>query len=175
MIYPFENIKPIIGENARIAENASIIGDVELGPNVNIWYGAVLRGDMNSIRISANTNIQDNAVVHVGSDNPVCVGENVTIGHSAIVHGCTIGSNCLIGMGSILLNGCVIGDGSLVGAGSLVTEGTVIPPGSVVMGSPAKVIRPMREADTAGNETMYREYLKYAERVLPGKPCDEQA
>lgn len=167
MRYPHKDLHPTISPAARLAETADIIGDVALEDEVNIWYGAVLRGDMHYIRIGARTNIQDNAVVHVGGSHPTVVGRGVTVGHGAIVHGCTVEDNCLIGMGAILLNGCVIGEGSLIAAGALVTQGTVIPPGSVVMGNPGKIRRQATDEDIQSIYNMCAQYLRYAADQLP--------
>ena len=132
-----------------VAANATVLGDVTLGKGTNIWYGAVLRGDESSIHVGAGSNIQDNAVLHCDADCPAVIGRDVTVGHGAILHGCSVEDTCLIGMGAILLNGCVIGAGSLVAAGALVTQGMIVPPGSMVMGSPAKVTRPLRPEESA--------------------------
>ena len=123
--------------NVYIAPNATVVGDVVLGENVNIWYGAVLRGDHGTIQVGDNTNIQDNAVLH----DQTVVGKGCTIGHGAIVHGCTIGDNCTIGMGAIVLSGAVLGDNCLVGAGAVVTGKTEAPAGSLLLGSPAKIVK----------------------------------
>ena len=123
--------------NVYIAPNATVVGDVVLGENVNIWYGAVLRGDHGTIQVGDNTNIQDNAVLH----DQTVVGKGCTIGHGAIVHGCTIGDNCTIGMGAIILSGAVLGDNCLVGAGAVVTGKTEAPAGSLLLGSPAKIVK----------------------------------
>lgn len=144
MIHSLDNHVPQLHPEARIAANATLVGKVSVGPASSIWYGAVLRGDECSIRLGAGSNVQDQAVVHGDPDFPTVIGRDVTVGHGAILHGCTIEDGCLIGMGAILLNGCVIGAGSLVAAGALVTQNTVIPPGSLVMGSPAKAVRPLR-------------------------------
>lgn len=135
------------GNNAYIATGAVVRGDVTLGDDVGIWYNAVLRADMNSITVGNRSNIQDNCVVHPGGRAPVVIGNNVTIGHAAIIHGATIGDNTLIGMGSIIMNGAKIGSHCLIGAGSLVTSGTVIPDGSVAFGRPARVVRPCTETE----------------------------
>ncbi|MBQ0027734.1 MAG: gamma carbonic anhydrase family protein [Lachnospiraceae bacterium] len=124
-----------------IADGAKIVGDVEIGNNSSIWYNAVVRADNHNIIIGKGTNIQDNAVLHVDKDDILKIGSNVTIGHSAIVHGCTIEDNCIIGMGSIIMNGSVIGKNCIIGAGALITERTVIPEGSIVIGSPGRVLR----------------------------------
>lgn len=138
---------PDIEKAAFIAENATIIGNVKLEEGTTVWYGAVIRGDGDSICVGKNTNIQDNTVVHVDPDNPVAIGENVTIGHSCIIHGCTIGNNCLIGMGTIIMNGAKIGDNCLVGAGALITENKEFPAGSKILGSPAKIKSEVSESD----------------------------
>jgi len=122
---------------AYLAPNATVVGDVTLGENVSIWYGAVLRGDNGAIRIGAGTNIQDNCVVH----EHTVIGENCTVGHGAIVHGCTIGDNCMVGMGAIVLTGAKIGDNCLIGAGAVVTGKMDAPAGSLILGNPAKVIK----------------------------------
>jgi len=136
----FKGKKPSISKSAFIAENATLIGDVSIGSNSSIWYGVVLRGDMNYIRIGNNVSVQDNSVMH-GTANkfPTIIGNNVSIGHNAIVHGCTIGNNCLIGMGCIILEGSKIGDWCIIAAGAVVPEGMDIPNGSVVMGVPGKI------------------------------------
>ena len=138
-----------IDDSAFIAEGAKVIRDVVLEKNSSVWFGAVLRGDENRIVIGEGSNIQDNCVVHVGANDPTIVGKNVTVGHLAILHGCTIGDNTLIGMHSTIMNGAVIGSGCIIGACSLVTEKTVIPDNSLAFGSPAKVIRRTTEEERA--------------------------
>lgn len=133
---------PNIDESVFVADGAKIIGNVTIGKDCGIWYNAVIRAEHNSIVIGNRSNVQDNAVLHLDPWNSLTIGDNVTIGHGAIVHGCTVEDNCIIGMGSIVMNDAVIGSGSIVGAGAVVTEGTVIPPRSIVVGSPAKVIKP---------------------------------
>lgn len=128
-----------------IAQSADVVGDVTIGEGSSLWYGTVARGDMNYIVIGKHTNIQDNATLHVDSYEPLEIGDYTTVGHNAIVHGCKVGSNCLIGMGSILLNRAVIGDNCIIGAGALITEGMVIPDNSLVMGAPGKIRRAVRE------------------------------
>ena len=137
--------RPEVDPTAFVAPSADLVGDVWVGPEASVWYGCVLRGDIAPIRIGAWTNIQDLTVVHVDVDQPTLVGERVGIGHRAIIHGCTIEDDCLIGMGSIVLSGAVIGRGSLVAAGAVVTEGTRVPPGSLVVGVPGRVVRPVDE------------------------------
>ena len=147
MTVSFEGHLPQVHPTAKVAENATLVGSVTLGPNTSVWYGAVIRGDEAPISIGENTNIQDNATVHASPNFPAHVGSNVTVGHNAVVHGCTVEDGCLIGMGAILLNGCVIGAGSMVAAGALVPQNKVIPPGSLVMGAPAKVVHTLEEAE----------------------------
>jgi carbonic anhydrase/acetyltransferase-like protein (isoleucine patch superfamily) len=147
-IYELNGVRPTLGRDVFVADSAAVIGDVHLGDGAGVWFGAVLRGDYMPIRVGARTNIQDNAVVHITAGmNGATIGDDVTVGHAAIVHGCTVGSRCLVGMGSTLLDGSVIGDESFIAAGSLVTPGTLIAPRSFVMGRPAKVKRPVEESD----------------------------
>lgn len=133
--------RPEVHPTAFVAASADLVGDVRIGPEASVWFGCVLRGDIAPILIGAGTNVQDLTVVHVDEDHPTEVGERVGIGHRAIVHGCTIEDECLIGMGAILLSGAVIGRGSLVAAGAVVTEGTEVPPESLVVGVPGRVVR----------------------------------
>ncbi len=147
-----------------ICEGARVTGDVTLGKGVNIWYNAVLRGDDGAITVGENTNIQDGAVLHEETH----VGAGCTIGHGAIVHGCTVGDNTLVGMGAIILNGARIGSDCIVGAGAMVTGKMDAPDGSMVLGSPAKVIRPLTEAEIEGNRRSARGYLETAERYRRG-------
>ena len=156
---------PAIEPTAWIAPGAHVLGDVTMGPGCSIWYNAVIRADEAPVTIGANTNVQDCAVIHVSRDCPVTLGEGVTIGHGAIVHGCTVGDNSLVGMGAIVLDGAVIGRDCIVGAGSLVTQGTHIPDGTVAFGSPAKVIRHMRDADIAANQANAAEYVRLASKM----------
>ena len=145
-----------------IAPNATVTGDVTLGENVNIWYGAVLRGDSGAITIGDGTNIQDNAVLH----EKTTVGKSCTIGHGAIVHGCTVGDGCVIGMGAIVLNGAVLGNGCLVGAGAVVTGKTNAPAGSVLLGSPAKVVKTLTEEAIAQQYHDAEHYIEKAKAQL---------
>ena len=151
-------------ENVLICEGARVSGDVTLGKGVNIWYNAVLRGDDGAITIGEGTNIQDCAVLH----EETRVGAGCTIGHGAIVHGCTVGDNVLVGMGAVILNGAKIGDDCVVGAGALVTGKMDAPAGSMILGSPAKVVRPLTEAEIAGNRRSAEGYLKTAEEYRGG-------
>ena len=147
---------------AFIAANATIVGDVTLGAKSSVWYGAVLRGDINSIEIGEGTNIQDLALVHLADELGVTIGNYCTIGHSAIIHACEIGNECLIGMGATVLDGAKIGDRCIVGANSLVKQNFVAPPGSMIFGSPAKVIRPLTDAEQNGLKPWAEKYIAVA-------------
>ena len=151
-------------ENVLICEGARVAGDVTLGKGVSVWYNAVLRGDEGAITVGEDTNIQDGAVMH----EETVVGRGCTIGHNAIVHGCTMGDNVLIGMGAVVLNGAKIGDNCIVGAGALVTGKMDAPAGSMILGSPAKVVRPLTEAEIEGNRGSARVYLHAAELYRKG-------
>ena len=145
MIKEFQGIKPHIDKDAYVAENASLIGDVSIGQGSSIWYNAVLRGDIENITIGKYSNIQDNATLHTGYNIPTKIGDYTVVGHNAIVHGASIGDNCLVGMGAIILNGAKVGDNCIIAAGTLVTENKIIPANSLVIGSPGKVIRQVNE------------------------------
>lgn len=164
-------IAPQIHPTARVAENVTILGDVTMEEHSSLWFGCIARGDVAPIVIGAYSNIQDGCLLHNKTGVPTIIGKNVTAGHGAILHGCTIGDNCLIGMGAILLNNCVIGEGSIVAAGTLVTERTVIPPNSMVMGSPGKVVRTVRPEERSYTESNAAHYALYAEEQLI--PCPE--
>ena len=151
-------------ENVLICDGARVVGDVTLGKGVSVWYNAVLRGDEGAITVGENTNIQDGAVLH----EETVVGKGCTIGHNAIVHGCTVGDNVLIGMGAVVLNGAKIGDNCSVGAGALVTGKMDAPAGSMLLGSPAKVVRLLTEAEIEGNRESARGYLHAAELCRKG-------
>ncbi len=151
--------QPVLGHGVYLAKTAVVLGDVTLGDHASVWYGAVLRGDINRIVVGANSNIQDNAVVHLADDFPCLIGEWVTVGHSAIVHACTVGDECLIGMGATILDGAEIGAQSIVGANALVTGGTKVPPGSLVLGSPAKVVRALKPEERAGLKWWAEKYV----------------
>lgn len=158
---------PQLGQHVFLAENCAVIGDVIIGDESSIWYATTVRGDVMPIRIGARTSIQDNAVIHVTSGRfGTTIGNDCTIGHSAIIHACTVEDFCLIGMGSILLDGCRIGRGSLVGAGALVTPGTDIPPNSLVIGSPAKVKREINASEREQIEYGAAHYVALARRYL---------
>lgn len=149
-----------IHETAWVAPGAHLLGDVTLGEQVSVWYNAVLRGDQESITIGKASNIQDCCVLHGDAGNDVVVGEYVTVGHSAVLHGCTVEDHCIIGMGAVVLDHAVVGAGSIVGAGAVVAAGTVIPPRSLVVGIPGKVKKTLSEEDLAGNLANAREYLE---------------
>ena len=162
MIRAFRDKKPNIAERVFLAENCAVIGDVTLHKNVSLWYGAVLRADEDAIEVGENSNVQDNATLHTAKGHPVIIGKNVTVGHNAIVHGCTVGDGSLIGMGACVLNGAVIGKECLIGAGALVLENTVIPDGSLCVGAPAKVIRTLSEEARRGMLENAAEYVRLA-------------
>lgn len=162
-VYPYGDVWPRIAEDVFIAPHATVAGDVELGPGSSVWFGTVIRGDVFPIRIGARTNVQDNSVIHVTTDrHATIIGDEVTIGHRAILHGCTVESRCLIGMGAIVMDRAVIGEGSIVGAGALVTEGTIVPPGSLVLGAPARVKRPLTEDERAQLASSAAHYVEIA-------------
>jgi carbonic anhydrase/acetyltransferase-like protein (isoleucine patch superfamily) len=150
MIRPFKGITPQVDESAYVDQSAQVIGDVQIGPESSVWMNVVMRGDVHRIRVGRRTNIQDLTMVHVMREtHPTSIGDEVTIGHSAVIHGCTIEDRCLIGMAAVLLNGVHIGHDSIVAAGTLLTEGTRIPPRSLVMGRPGKVTRELTDEDVA--------------------------
>ena len=157
-----------MNQNYYLAPGAFAVGDVKLEENVNIWYGAVLRGDGGTITLGRCTNVQDNAVLH----EKTTLGEGCTIGHAAIVHGCTVGDNTTIGMGAIVLTGAVIGSNCMIGAGALVTGKSVIPDGSLVIGSPARVARALRPEEIAAMTRNAAHYVELAQASLPAIPLD---
>jgi carbonic anhydrase/acetyltransferase-like protein (isoleucine patch superfamily) len=152
--------KPKLGKNVYIAKNATVIGDVTLGAQASVWYGAVLRGDINRIVVGHHSNVQDNAVLHLADNFPCLLGNWVTVGHSAIVHACKVGDEVLVGMGAVILDGAVIGKQSLIGAKALVTQGTKIPPGSLVLGAPAKIVRKLTKEERAGLKWWAEKYVE---------------
>ncbi len=166
-LYEHKGVRPILGLGVFVAPNATVIGDVHLGDEASVWFNVVLRGDVYPIRFGARTNVQDGSVIHVtGGKSATTVGDDVTIGHMVLLHGCTVGSRCLVGMGSIVLDDAEIGDDCLVAAGSLVAPRAKFPPRSMILGRPAKVVRALTEADLA----MVREggelYVGYARTFL---------
>lgn len=162
LVLPYLEHRPEIGENVFIAPNASVIGQVKLGANASVWFGSVLRGDIAAVEVGEGSNIQDNSVLHVGDDDPCIVQNHVVVGHNAILHGCRIEDGCVIGMGAIILNCVIVGQGSVVGAGALVTQGTVIPPYSLVLGSPAKVKRPLTQEEIEQQAVFAPKYVRVA-------------
>lgn len=162
-IYELEGVKPTIASDVFVAPSASVIGDVVIGESSSIWFGVVVRGDVFPIRIGARTNVQDNSVVHVtGQKTMTTIGDDVTVGHSAIVHGCKVGSRCLVGMGSIILDGAVIEDECFIAAGALVPPGMHVPSRSMVMGRPGKVVRIVRPDELAAMDFASRDYVRNA-------------
>jgi len=168
MIRPYRGVRPTIASTAYVDESAQVIGDVVIGEESSVWMNAVVRGDVNTIRIGRRTNIQDGTIVHVMREpsHPTVVGDEVTVGHGVILHGCTVADRCLIGMGAVLLNGSSVGADCIVAAGTLLTEGVIVPPRSLVMGSPGKVRRALTDdevafiRDSAANYVGYRlDYL----------------
>src|ERR1043165_3462439 len=158
--------KPLLGEGVYIARGAVVLGDVTLGDQSSVWYNAVLRGDINRIEIGHHSNIQDNAVLHLADEFPCIVGNWVTIGHSAIVHACKVGDECLVGMGATILDGAEIGEQSIIGANALVTQFTQIPPGSLVVGSPAVVKRALSSSERATVKDWAQKYVDNAAYCL---------
>ncbi|MCP4345312.1 MAG: gamma carbonic anhydrase family protein [Desulfobacterales bacterium] len=167
MILEYKGKKPKIGKNVYIAPTASVIGDVEIGDNASVWFGAVLRGDMAPVSVGRNTNIQDNCTVHTDSDTPAFIGDNVTVGHNAVVHGCTVENNCLIGMSAVVLNSAIVRTGSVVASGSVVREGQEVGPYHLVAGIPAKLKRELSEKIFAETfEHPAKDYLELAEEYM---------
>lgn len=168
MIYTLEGIAPEIAIDAWVADTAVLIGKVVLEEDANVWFGAVLRGDNEEIRVGRGSNVQENSVLHTDMGYPLTIGANCTIGHKAMLHGCTIGDGSLIGMGATLLNGSKIGKGCLIAAGALITEGKEIPDGSLVMGAPGKVVRVLDEEARMRLLMSARGYQANARRFAKG-------
>ncbi len=160
---------PRLGRGVYIARGAAVLGDVVLGDFSSVWYNAVVRGDINYIRVGHHSNIQDNAVLHLADDFPCIVGNWVTIGHSAVVHACRVGDETLVGMGAVILDGAVIGKQSIIGAKALVTQGAKIPPGSLVLGAPAKVVRKLTAKERAGLKWWAQKYVDNSAYCLKHK------
>ena len=167
-LYAIEGKQPTLADGVWVAPSADVIGDAQLGEEVNIWFGAVIRADNTPIRVGARTNVQEGAMLHSDPGAPLTVGEGVTVGHHAILHGCTVGDNVLIGMGATVLNGAVIGDDCLVGAGALVTEGKSFPPGSLIVGAPAKAVRELSPERIAGLKLSADGYAAKAKSYAAG-------
>ncbi len=175
MIRSFKGIWPKLGDGVFVDASAQVIGDVELGEHASVWMNAVVRGDVNTIRIGSRTNIQDNCVVHVDhDDHPTVIGDDVTVGHSVTLHGCYVADRCLIGMGAVVLNGARIGSESLVAAGTLIPEGADIPPGSLVMGTPGKVRRGVTDKEREGFKESADGYVEYKNVYLREGSAAEQ-
>jgi carbonic anhydrase/acetyltransferase-like protein (isoleucine patch superfamily) len=169
IVRPYEGRSPRFGDRVFIAENAAIIGNVEIGNDCSIWYATTVRGDVNAIRIGSRTNVQDNCTIHVDHGTwPAMIAEEVTIGHGAIVHGCTIHRGALIGIGSRVLNGAVVGESALVGAAALVPEGMHVPPRTLVVGVPARVKRPLTDEELERLDQSWRHYVEYKDKYLAG-------
>jgi len=158
-----------IDPEAFVAPSATLLGEVTVGARSSIWYGAVLRGDMEPILIGSRTNVQDGTIVHVDVDMPVRIGDGVSVGHRAVIHGCTIEDGCLIGMGAVILSGSRIGAGALVAAGALVREGAVVPPGVLIAGVPGKVLRELTEEERARVAANSASYVEYTKRYRSGE------
>ena len=151
--------KPVLGKDVYLARTAVVLGDVTIGDHSSVWYNAVLRGDINRIVVGHHSNIQDNSVLHLADELPCIVGNWVTVGHSAVVHACTVGDEVLVGMGAVILDDAVIGEQSIIGAKALVTQGTKIPPGSMVLGAPGKVVRALTPEERAGLRWWAQKYV----------------
>ncbi|BCO27066.1 protein YrdA [Rhodoferax lithotrophicus] len=163
-IYELEGMCPTVAESAWVAGSAEVMGDVVLGEEASVWFGVVVRGDTSAIRIGARTNIQDLSVLHSDVGMPLTIGSGVTVGHKAMLHGCTVGDDSLIGIGAVVLNGAKIGKGCLVGAGALVTEGKEFPDGSMIIGSPAKAVRQLTAEQLQGLRQSADHYVANAQR-----------
>ncbi len=167
MILEFDGKKPKIGKDVFVADTARVIGEVELGDEASIWYGAILRGDIGKIVIGKRSNVQDNSVLHITPpDYPLIIGDDVTVGHGVILHGCKIGSRSLIGMGAVVLDGVEIGEESIVAAGAVVPPAKKFPPRSLIMGVPAKVVREVRDKDVKAILENAEEYVRLGKRHL---------
>lgn len=168
MIYSLEGVTPRIGAGVYVAPTATVIGDVELGDGASVWFGAVLRGDVERLRIGAATNIQDNSVLHSDPGSPLVLGERVTVGHRVILHGCLVGDESLIGMGATVLNNARIGRHCLVGANALITEGKEFADGMLIVGSPARVVRALTAEEISRLPLSAERYRERAERYASG-------
>lgn len=167
IVRPFGEKSPSVHASAFVAPGAVVVGDVEVGERASIWFGCVLRGDVNSIRIGARTNVQDLTTIHVTNrTHPTVVGEEVTIGHRVVLHGCTVKDRCLVGIGAVVMDGAVVGPEAVVGAGALVPPGMVVPPRTLVMGSPAKVKRDLAPEEVEALRRSAENYVEYAARYV---------
>ena len=167
-IYQLDDLIPQLATGAWVADSAQVIGDVRMAENSNVWFGTVVRGDSETITIGKNSNVQDGCVLHADPGLPLIIGDNVSVGHQVMLHGCTVGDGTLIAIGAIVLNGAVIGKNCIVGAAALVTEGKVFPDGSMIMGSPAKVMRELSAEQQAGLLNISKHYVANAKRFKAG-------
>ena len=167
-IYQLDDLSPAIHDSAWVADSASVMGNVTLSEDSSVWFGVVIRGDTETITVGKGTNIQDNSVLHADHGMPLVIGDNVTVGHQVMLHGCTIGDGSLIGIQAVVLNGAKIGKNCLVGAGSLVTEGKEFPDGWMIMGSPAKAVRQLTDAQIEGLKMSAQHYINNARRYKTG-------
>ena len=167
-LYELDGAAPQLADTAWVADNAQVMGQVTLGENSSVWFGVVIRGDVEAIHVGAGSNIQDNSVLHADAGSPLNIGANVTVGHQAMLHGCTIGDGSLIGIQAVVLNGAKIGRYCLVGAGALVTEGKKFPDGSMILGSPAKVVRQLTPEQIEGLRYSAQHYIDNANRYRKG-------
>ena len=167
-IYELDGVAPQVAASAWVADSAQVIGDVVLGEGASVWFGTVVRGDADRITIGAGTNVQDASVLHADIGVPLVIGNNVTVGHQVMLHGCTIGDESLIGIGAVVLNGAKIGKHCLVGAGALVTEGKEFPDGSMIIGSPAKAVRELTPEQIEGLRQSAQHYIDNARRFRSG-------
>jgi len=174
IVKPYNGILPRLGEGVYLADGAAVIGDVELGPGCSVWYGSILRGDVNWIRLGARVNVQDGSVVHVvRRTHPTVIGDDVTLGHRVVAHGCTIGRGALIGIGAVVLDGVVVGEEAVVGAGAVVTPGTKVPPRHLVLGTPARVRREVTDAELAYNRETAANYCNLARDHAAARPVGQ--
>ena len=167
-VYALDGVAPVVPGSAWIADSAQVIGNVVLGDNASIWFGVVARGDTETIRIGANSNVQDLSVLHADHGMPLTIGDHVTVGHQVMLHGCTVGDNSLIGIQAVVMNGAKIGKNSIVGAGSVVTEGKEFPDNSLIIGSPAKVVRVLDDAAAAKLRQSAEHYVANGLRFAKG-------
>lgn len=167
-LYSLDGVAPQVADSAWVADSAQVMGQVELGADSSVWFGAVVRGDTDRISIGKGTNIQDASVLHADHGKPLTIGDNVTVGHQVMLHGCTVGDGSLIGIGAVVLNGAIIGKGCIVGAGALVTEGKVFEDGSMIIGSPAKVVRQLTPEQQQGLLMSAAHYVDNARRFKAG-------
>ena len=167
-IYELDGTAPRVADSAWVADSAQVMGNVELAQDASVWFGVVIRGDTETIRIGRGSNIQDLSVLHADMGMPLTVGENVTVGHQVMLHGCTIGDESLIGIGAVVLNGARIGKNCLVGAGALITEGKEFADGSMIIGSPARVVRQLTPEQIAGLKMSAQHYMDNARRFRAG-------